>query len=300
MRIARAALTFSLLCISLLAYAGEYAEMSARLSGAKDSEEVVRIVSENARLSADPDISGMLANEELTYDELAASLKEAVALRAMLEKPTAAAPNKADLKKIKSSPLYRDTGVDETSNWLSRALARLRNINLKFDGPKVNAGWLAGLGPILYGLFWTIIAISLGFLIYFAVKHFKWRGRLQRRASTLMEDSEPERTLDEWLELADQLESDGRYREAVRALYLACLLRFDEALVARFDRAQTNWEHLYRIEGSARKPEHLDFRTPTSLFDRVWYGNQGKGREEVAQFRDWYVAITESLRKVPA
>ncbi len=96
------------------------------------------------------------------------------------------------------------------------------------------------------------------------------------------------------------MESEGRYREAVRALYLACLLRFDEALVARFDRAQTNWEHLHRIEGSVRKPQGLDFRTPTSLFDRVWYGYQGKGRDEVNQFRQWYMGITESLQRSPA
>jgi hypothetical protein len=77
-------------------------------------------------------------------------------------------------------------------------------------------------------------------------------------------------------------------------------LRFDEALVARFDRGQTNWEHLYRIEQSARKPEGLDFRTPTNLFDRVWYGYQGKGAEEVSLFRQWYLRITESLQGSPA
>jgi hypothetical protein len=152
----------------------------------------------------------------------------------------------------------------------------------------------------LYWLFWALIAGGLCFLAWFAVKHFKWKQRLQRRASTLLEDSEPERSLDEWLELADRLESEGRYREAVRALYLACLLRFDEALVARFDRGQTNWEHLYRIEQSARKPEGLDFRTPTNLFDRVWYGYQGKGAEEVGLFRQWYLRITESLQGSPA
>jgi hypothetical protein len=300
MKIARAVLTFNLLCLSLLAFAGDYAELSARLKGVKNPDEVVNIVSKDPRLAGDEDVASILANESLTYEEQATSLKEAIDLRAMLEKPAAAPPGKEAVQNIKSSPLYRDTGVDETSNWLSRAIARLKNLKWEPNQPKGDIGFLAALGPLIYWLFWAVIVGSLGFLIWYAVRHFRWSKRLQRKASTLMEDSEPERTLDEWLELADRLEAEGKYREAVRALYLACLLRFDEALVARFDRGQTNWEHLYRIESSSRKPEGLDFRTPTGLFDRVWYGHQGRGREEVIQFRNWYVNITESLQKVPA
>jgi hypothetical protein len=296
MKIVRAALTFSLLVMMAVAFGGDFSEMNARIEGVKDAEKVVQIVTNNPKIAADPDVAEILADEDITYDEMAASLKDTMAIRAMLEKPASPVPKSADVKQIKSSSVYRDTGVDETSNWLARALDRLKN--LKWDRPesKADMGFLAGLGPLLYWFAWIAIAAALGILIYFAAKHFRWRQRLERRAATLLEDTEPERTLDDWLELANMLESEGRYREAVRALYLACLLRFDQALVARFDRGQTNWEHLHRIEKSPKRPEGLDFRTPTGLFDRVWYGYKVRGREDVSQFRNWYLGITEALQ----
>ncbi|HWA84414.1 MAG TPA: DUF4129 domain-containing protein, partial [Fimbriimonadaceae bacterium] len=113
-------------------------------------------------------------------------------------------------------------------------------------------------------------------------------------------DDEPERTLDEWLELSSSYERDGKYREAVRALYLACLLKFDERNVARFLRSQTNWEHLARIETSPKKPAGLDFRTPTQAFDRIWYGYKVRGPIDVAEFRAWYGDVTRALQGAAA
>jgi hypothetical protein len=296
MRTGRTALTFSLLALWVLATGEEYAEMSARLRSVRDPEAVLRAVKEDPRIAADEEISETLGRNDLSPEAKAKDLRATIEMRSMLEAPTAAAPPAGDVKKIKSSPLYRDSGVSESSNWLARALERLRNLRLNLKPPQTDLGFLRGLGPVLYVLFWTAIAGALAALIYFAVKHFRWRKRLARKASALLAESEPERTLDEWLELADRLESEGQYREAVRALYLACLLRFDEALVARFDRGETNWEHLRRIEASPRKPLDLEFRSPTRLFDRVWYGHLGTGRPDVAQFREWYVGLTERLR----
>ncbi|HSI72102.1 MAG TPA: DUF4129 domain-containing protein [Fimbriimonas sp.] len=302
MRIVRAASTFSLLVLAVCALAGDYSEMNARIEKLTSSEDIVRIVTEDPKIAADPDVDAILTDEYLDEDQVAAALKDTMAVRAMLEEPASLPPPKVDVKQIKSASVYRDTGVDETSNWLARALERLKNLKWEREPSSVNAGFLSGIGALLYYGAWLLIAVALSALIYFAVKHFRWKARLERRAATLLEESEPERTLDEWLEMANALEAEGRYREAVRALYLACLLRFDEALVARFDRSETNWEHLARIELSSKRPEGLDFRTPTRLFDHVWYGHKLRGREDVEQFRAWYIGITEMLRpqKVPA
>jgi hypothetical protein len=83
----------------------------------------------------------------------------------------------------------------------------------------------------------------------------------------------------------------------VRCLYLACLLRLDDAGVARFDRSETNWEHLYRIERSPSKPTGLGFRAPTIAFDRVWYGHNVRGLSDVHEFRMWYVGVQEALKE---
>jgi hypothetical protein len=81
---------------------------------------------------------------------------------------------------------------------------------------------------------------------------------------------------------------------------LACLLRFDEHGVARFDRGQTNWEHLARVEASPKRPPSLDFRRATQAFDRIWYGFQCLGAPDVADFRGWYEDVRRALAKEAA
>ncbi len=71
---------------------------------------------------------------------------------------------------------------------------------------------------------------------------------------------------------ASQLADDGNYREAVRRLYLAALLRLRELGLIRFDTSLTNREVLARMNPSAPARAHLEPVVET--FDRVWYGEQ--------------------------
>jgi hypothetical protein len=132
--------------------------------------------------------------------------------------------------------------------------------------------------------------------VVYAINRFSWSKRLERRAKALLDEDEPERSLDEWLEMADKLEREGKYREAVRSLYLACLLKIDEARIARFERSQTNWEHLARIEASPRRPAELEFREATMAFDHIWYGMRVDGSTDVMRFRNWYRQVTEAVK----
>jgi hypothetical protein len=160
----------------------------------------------------------------------------------------------------------------------------------------VPGGTLGFLIPVV----WVILAGLLLAFIVFAVRFVSFSKSKKRKAKAVLEEDEPERTLDEWLALADAHEREGRFREAVRALYLACLLKFDERNVARFIRSQTNWEHLARIESSPKLPVGLDFRAATKAFDQVWYGHKVRGRADVDEFRAWYLSVTEGLKAAAA
>lgn len=205
----------------------------------------------------------------------------------------------ATVKEIKKLPLYGDPGIGERPNWLAGAFDSLQTIDLSCNPDLPNSPGL-NLGPAVIYLMWGLIGIAVAVFVFLALKHFAWAKNVQRRAKALLEEDEPERTLDEWLVMADDLEKKGLHREAVRCLYLACLLKLDEGRVARFERGQTNWEHLFRIEASPRKPPQLDFRPATRSFDTVWYGMRVRGSEDVAQFRHWYTEITEMLRQKAA
>lgn len=229
------------------------------------------------------------------------NLRKAVAVRARAETVAEARDPgmAAKAAKLKSAnPMYRDDGEKEASNWLAKAYERLgRALGALLrretpKGPDLNLGGtnLQGLSFLMWGLLGAVLVTFL----YFVFRHFTWQGKLKRKAA-LLDADEPERTLDEWLTLADQLEREGKYREAVRCLYLACLLKFDEHHVARFDRGQTNWEHLKRIDASPAKPAGLEFRPATQAFDRVWYGMIVEGRADVDRFRQWYKDVVAAV-----
>jgi hypothetical protein len=148
---------------------------------------------------------------------------------------------------------------------------------------------------LMYFVWFLLGAAVLAFIIY-ALRFVSFGKLKKRKAKAMLDEDEPERTLDEWLAMAESFEREGRYREAVRALYLACLLKFDERNVARFVRSQTNWEHLARIEDSPRRPVSLDFRSATQAFDRIWYGHKVRGSEDVVDFKAWYESVSAALR----
>ena len=205
-------------------------------------------------------------------------------------------------KDILSGVQYRDAGTATSRNWLSRAFERIAEFirdllerifgNRDLDMPDIPAPSpiLGALTPII----WVIIGLAVILFLVFVIRKFRL-GPRNKKVGGLLEDDEPERTADEWLSRADELTAEGRHREAIRCLYLACLVRFDDANVARFVRSETNWEHLGRISASIRKPETVDFRPATQEFDLVWYGYKPIGSEDVQSFRSLYQELCQDL-----
>ena len=83
---------------------------------------------------------------------------------------------------------------------------------------------------------------------------------------------------------AERLFAAGEYRAALRLLYLATLIRWEEAGRLRFDRSLTNREVVARVtlQGDASLLEQL--RPLVDRFDRVWYGGAQCTAEDYTQF----------------
>lgn len=299
--------SFSLLAAAAFAAGGPYGDLDSAL---RNDQGAARLRSDLERArptwihdSQMREAVQFLAGSDDAKDRKRAEdeVRQLVALRAAGERVDGgvAKTAAATAHTIKTSPLYGDPGVQESSNWLRGALERLSNLH--WNPPKAPSARPPSLaGAWLTYTMWFLLGALVLLFVFLALMHVDWKTRLRRRAKTLLEDDEPERTLDEWLQIADRMAAEGRHREAVRALYLACLLKFDEARVARFDRGQTNWEHLARIESSPRFPAGLDFRAPTKEFDRIWYGYQVRGIEDVDRFRVWYTGVTQAVAGVEA
>ncbi len=291
----------SALLLAAVCHAGPYSDMQKRLATVKTAEEVVQAVTSNGTVSSQPDIRDELKavkDSRATPDEAAKELREMIDLAANAEGRRPTSTNKVQAGKIKRSALYVDQGIDRSRNWLGDAIERLKNIHMPKPKARTRSGPGIGiLGEWIVYLMWALLIGAVIVLLFYAIRYIDWKKALTRRAKALVEDDEPERTLDEWLQLADSHTLAGRYREAIRALYLACLLKFDEYNIARFERGETNWEHLNRIQGSVNLPADLDFRTPTQEFDRVWYGKQVRGMSDVELFRGWYSDLSTLLEK---
>lgn len=298
----------------------DYVELKHRLDQARGLDGKRKVIREIASMPGlDRDLKEDVQTLVDAWDGGASwspdSVIEKIEIRAQVDggaEPTEGQDPKKQAETIKKDPLYSDPGIEESSNWFSRAMQRLGEAIARlldsFSRPEMEAprtpnlepGFLQGIGAILKLVVYGVLAALLGLFLYFVMRHFHWRSKLRRQAVAMLEDDEPERTVDEWLEQADALAAQGKYREAVRCLYLACLLKFDEAHVARFVRSQTNWEHLARIESSPRLPSGIEFRQATQEFDRIWYGYRVKGIEDVHRFRDWYAGLTRDLKQVAA
>ncbi len=250
--------------------AGPFSDLEAR-SGSRSDAEVTNAL----RGLAGDDVEAKTALEAGP-----ASVRAYIGLRASMEGASVAKP-----------PAISTPGNERiASNWLGKAFDRLHWP--KFDtssdrGPSVDGG------PWLTIFMWGVLALLGGLAVYLLVRYVRLPG-LRRRAKPLAPD-EPLRTADAWLEEANTLLAQGRFREAVRGLYVAGLMRFDEAGVARFDPNQTNWEHLRRIESSPKRPFDSDVRGATSLFDRCWYGHLPSSAADVATMRGWYEGLVRLL-----
>lgn len=296
-QIAKIVSSFSCLALFLLVQAGEsYRDLQRDLARPNADKEIQRIFARYPNLLAQ---DGDLADAVEYFDDEYSlkDLQSLVEIRAVSEE--AVDPGiQAKAKAVKASPLYRDPGIQDKSNWLDGAMKRLRDLLKRSpNSPNVNLPNAAMPGWIIPG-FWILLGLAVLVFAYFALRHFQWKGALRRKAKAVLEDDEPDRTLDEWLTMADQYAAEGKYREAVRAMYLSCLLKFDEAGVARFVRGETNWEHLRRIQASPKRPEPLTFLEPTQAFDRIWYGFHVNGVSDYEQFRFWYQSVTDALTAV--
>ena len=305
MRISIVALSCSL-AVGLATRAApiDYAGLDKRLSAGADARSVATEIASDRnadRILAD-DARRLIAAPARERKAATDRLAQAVRLRSALQDSSQMGDRdrmRRWAEEAKKSPLYTDHGAKESSNWVGKGLENLGRfkpptLNMPDTGPRLSFAPVA----LIY-VVWALLGLALLFLAYLALRHFSWKRNLQRKAKGMLAADEPERTLDEWLALAEKLTAEGKYREAVRCLYLACLLRFDEHLVARFDRGQTNWEHLARIRSSSKLPLGLDFEPPTRRFDTVWYGERTRGMPDVEQFRDWYQRVTKTLAEVP-
>ncbi|MFM9873351.1 MAG: DUF4129 domain-containing protein [Fimbriimonadaceae bacterium] len=219
--------------------------------------------------------------------------------------PTGEPANQA--KEILSNPLYRENvDTSKGESWLSDAIENLfrkigdwlSNLFKGKEAPQV--GGIGGGAAIIQGIVYLLIAILVGFLIFMLAQIRLKKKLIGNDEDSLVSDEEAKRSADQWIKEADRLAADGLFREAIRCLYLACLIRLDEQRVLRFERHETNWEHLHRFRDISNKPGAFDLQPATQKFDHAWYGLVPQDQSDVNWFKTEYQQLLDGLRQARA
>lgn len=136
----------------------------------------------------------------------------------------------------------------------------------------------------------AIIVVFIFMLMFFIVKNFYSSGRIKRKEDaellTMMKDSsEVEQT-------AMELYFKGDFRQALRFLYIAFLLRLNKLNVIKIDKSKTNKQYLKEMadNGYNRYDTAQKF---TRDFNKFWYGNKSVGK---ARFDYWYSEYTSMIK----
>jgi len=252
-------------------------------------------------LALQREVRNFLGTQRPTADQLQ-DLKDSVRQRARFQRPVhtgRVSDPQSEAKAITNSPQYLDVGTSQSSNWIAQSYKRLAEMLSRIKAPRPPAGASApSLGGLrwLVNVMWGLLVAGVCVFLILVIRNFAWKKASKKMGVGMLDSDEPDRTADEWLDQAAALERAGKFREAVRCLYIAALIRIDEAKVARFIRTETNWEHFDRITLSPKKPPELEFRPATKSFDCIWYGDEPATAANVAHFREFYLRTTELLR----
>jgi len=135
---------------------------------------------------------------------------------------------------------------------------------------------------------WLFIVLGLFLLLLVVVYLVVMRGK--RRAPKKARDGPAEegaidpreRAPEAHLDDAALLARDGRFRDALRSLYLATLVALDRRRVITFDPSRTNWHYLRQLPRDDRR---ADFSRFTRLFDHKWYGEEATTEDDYRECR---------------
>lgn len=143
--------------------------------------------------------------------------------------------------------------------------------------PSVDLSFLRWVFIGAGALLTVILIVLLGPLLF----RYIARLRRQREPATLT-DGEEIATSDEAIQRAQDASALQDYRQALRLLYLAALLKLDEIGALRYDRALTNREYVRQVILSSALADAL--RPVVETFDDVWYGYRPLTPEGYANF----------------
>ncbi len=158
--------------------------------------------------------------------------------------------------------------IQELLSQLLRAVSDfLRHLHIQVPGMANTSIVGDTLQFVLIGI-GAICAIALLFFMWTRMKQLNMQAARARRGATSLDlelDSAG------WKGQAREFHRHGKYREAIRSLYLSLLHLLDEKEVLNYAPTRSNYEYFYALTDS--RSLQLGFRSLTDRVELVWFGD---------------------------
>lgn len=159
---------------------------------------------------------------------------------------------------------YRQSIVQ---NWLMLISEAISNALEKIFGA-------IAVRPVGYVLGVLVLLVFVGCIVKLVLRFVNnTSGRpVKRSDASNVERKKRQESIESLIHTAELEATQGRYREALRNVYIATLLLLDRAGLITFAEGTTNWEYIRALRGRASSAQIELFRDLTSLFDVSIYG----------------------------
>lgn len=151
----------------------------------------------------------------------------------------------------------------------------LRKMFPQSEIPEHLTSWIA------YILMAVCLVVLVGMLVSF---YRKLVPEMKYKPGSAGSEEDFSMSVETHLEAADQYARNGDYREAIRRLFLAMLLRLDEKQWIQARAWKSNGEYCDELLDSA--PEYAQrFREVSAVFDETFFGGRRMAQQEYHHFR---------------
>jgi hypothetical protein len=165
--------------------------------------------------------------------------------------------------------------------------------------PVYNEGPRTDFSGALKGLFWVLI-IGAAIFVLFQLLKINFKGLLKKKSDKAKVVKETEIPVEEDItkmefeDLLQQAVDAGRYRVAVRLLYLRTLRQLTDQGLINWKPEKTNHDYLRELADKRLRPGFSDV---TLIFEYIWYGEFPVNKDDFNLARASFIQFEQSLRQ---
>lgn len=194
-----------------------------------------------------------------------------------------------------TKPAEKTSLLKHLADWLREQVQKyLKNLKLPDTGANKLFN-LDGMSPAgrfaLNAAGIAILTLFIVGLLYFIFRNLRFSKSLKQKEDALLLTTlkDPEKVEQKAMECCNR----GDFRQGIRFLYIAFLLRLNELNIIKIDKSKTNKQYLNEMLNSGLKA-YEPAAGFTHAFNEYWYGNVQMDREK---FDFWYRNYTFLMKE---